>query len=206
MNYYIQIVNGKPFNHPIIESNLLEAFPGIDLNNLPANIAKFERIHPEKANLGSYDYKKRTHSNYVLSSDGVTWQDQWVLVDQHPEILNNGKNHHALMIAKHTLTNLKNKAQEIIATLTDADELQVWNTYKSMIDKITSHEPHDQLIPKYPIKDSSGKYVPNIDSSGNWVMRVLHDPNKINPPTPTEPPVENSISPYSNTSNTIYRT
>ena len=31
-------------DHPIIEENLLQAFPGIDLDNLPNDFARFERV------------------------------------------------------------------------------------------------------------------------------------------------------------------
>lgn len=44
MNLYIQLENGQPINHPIMEDNLVQAFPDIDLNNLPSNFARFERI------------------------------------------------------------------------------------------------------------------------------------------------------------------
>ena len=44
MNLYIQLENGQPINHPIMEDNLVQAFPNIDLNNLPSNFARFERI------------------------------------------------------------------------------------------------------------------------------------------------------------------
>ena len=44
MNLYIQLENGEPVNHPIMESNLVQAFPNIDLNNLPSNFARFERV------------------------------------------------------------------------------------------------------------------------------------------------------------------
>jgi len=44
MNLYIQLENGQPINHPIMEDNLIQAFPEIDLNNLPENFARFERI------------------------------------------------------------------------------------------------------------------------------------------------------------------
>lgn len=53
MNLYIQIRDGQPYEHPIMEGNFLVAFPNIDLNNLPAEFAKFERV-PQPA-LGQYE-------------------------------------------------------------------------------------------------------------------------------------------------------
>jgi hypothetical protein len=44
MNLYIQLQNGEPINHPIVEENLRQAFPELDLNNLPETFARFERV------------------------------------------------------------------------------------------------------------------------------------------------------------------
>lgn len=44
MNLYIQLQNGEPVNHPIAEENLRQAFPEMDLNNLPETFARFERV------------------------------------------------------------------------------------------------------------------------------------------------------------------
>lgn len=44
MELYIQIINGQPFEHPILGDNFRQAFPDIDTNNLPESFAKFERI------------------------------------------------------------------------------------------------------------------------------------------------------------------
>ena len=63
MNLYIQLQNGEPVNHPILEDNLKQAFPGIDLNNLPETFARFERVVPTM--LGVYEI-----------SEGVTYE--WV--------------------------------------------------------------------------------------------------------------------------------
>lgn len=44
MTFYIRVENNQPVGHPILEENLLQAHPGIDLNNLPSEFAVFERI------------------------------------------------------------------------------------------------------------------------------------------------------------------
>jgi hypothetical protein len=44
MELYIKIKDGQPFEHPIMGDNFREAFPDIDVNNLPAEFAKFERV------------------------------------------------------------------------------------------------------------------------------------------------------------------
>lgn len=44
MRLYIQIENGQPLGHPILEDNFCAAFPGIDPDNLPSTFARFVRV------------------------------------------------------------------------------------------------------------------------------------------------------------------
>jgi hypothetical protein len=44
MELFIRIVDGEPFEHPILGANFRQAFPNIDTNNLPPEFARFERI------------------------------------------------------------------------------------------------------------------------------------------------------------------
>lgn len=53
MNLFIRIKDGQPFEHPIFEDNFRAAFPDVDLNNLPPEFSRFERIAPP--NLGPYE-------------------------------------------------------------------------------------------------------------------------------------------------------
>lgn len=71
MNLFIQIRNGQPFEHPIFEDNFKEAFPEIDVNNLPSNFARFVRI--EQPKLGPYE--KNQSLSYEWSGDVI--QDVW---------------------------------------------------------------------------------------------------------------------------------
>jgi hypothetical protein len=52
MNFIIRIKDGAPFEHPIAVLNFIDAFPTIDVNNLPSEFAWFERV--ERPNLGVY--------------------------------------------------------------------------------------------------------------------------------------------------------
>ena len=53
MNLYIRIVNEQPFEHPIFEDNFVQAFPHIDIHNLPPDFARFERV--EQPIVGVYE-------------------------------------------------------------------------------------------------------------------------------------------------------
>jgi hypothetical protein len=66
MNLYIRIKDGQPFEHPIFEDNLCQAFPDIDVNNLPVEFAKFVRVSPPT--LGVYE-KNQTVSYQLI--DGI---------------------------------------------------------------------------------------------------------------------------------------
>jgi hypothetical protein len=177
MNLYIQIKDGQPFEHPIFEDNFIQAFPNVDINNLPLEFAKFRRIPIEECGLTNDDpLKKLFVTNYRLANDGF-WEDAWEVVDKNADELQKSqevKTEEKLSFAKFILSNLKNKANEIYASLTDESEKQAWDTYFSIM-SFEDPVSHDITIPKYPIKNEEGKYIPNLDENGNWVTRVLHD-------------------------------
>jgi hypothetical protein len=66
MNLYIQIENGQPINHPIMEENFVQAFPEIDLNNLPDTFARFQRV--ASPSIGPYEVSEGSSYEWV---DGV---------------------------------------------------------------------------------------------------------------------------------------
>jgi hypothetical protein len=67
INLYIKIIAGLPDGHPMVESNLLQVYPGIDLDNLPSNIAKFYRIPPPHPTI----YQRVSGPVYALNDEGV---------------------------------------------------------------------------------------------------------------------------------------
>ena len=66
MELYIQVEDSKPVNHPILGNVFREAFPNIDVNNLPSGFARFVRVAPPA--LGPYE-KNQTVSYQLI--DGV---------------------------------------------------------------------------------------------------------------------------------------
>jgi hypothetical protein len=73
MELYIRIKVGQPFEHPIFGDNFRQAFPDIDVNNLPAEFARFERV--ERPVLGTYEVMVSEDATYELI-DGV-YKDVW---------------------------------------------------------------------------------------------------------------------------------
>lgn len=73
MRLFIRIQDGAPFKHPIIEDNFRQAFPNIDLDNLPPEFALFERI--PRPTVSVYEVIESEDSTYELI-DGV-YKDVW---------------------------------------------------------------------------------------------------------------------------------
>jgi len=53
MRLFIRLQNGVPFEHPIFEGNFKEAFPEVDLDNLPSWVEPFCRVAPPS--VGPYE-------------------------------------------------------------------------------------------------------------------------------------------------------
>lgn len=51
MKLFIRIKNGQPYQHPILEHNFRQAFPNIDIDNLPSEFANFERVDVPNINV-----------------------------------------------------------------------------------------------------------------------------------------------------------
>ena len=72
MELFIRIKDGQPFEHPIFGDNFRQAFPDVDVNNLPPEFARFERVQPPV--WGPYDKNQRVQ--YERGADGV-YRDVW---------------------------------------------------------------------------------------------------------------------------------
>ena len=73
MELYIRIKDGQPFEHPIFGDNFREAFPDVDVNNLPPEFARFERV--ERPKPGVYEVMVSDEPTYEFI-DGV-YKDVW---------------------------------------------------------------------------------------------------------------------------------
>jgi hypothetical protein len=71
MKFIIKIENGEPQSHPILLNNFKQAFPEIDLDNLPSNFAWFERVSPPS--MGPYEKNLTVKYEFV----GNIVKDVW---------------------------------------------------------------------------------------------------------------------------------
>lgn len=72
MRLFIRLVDGQPFEHPIFEDNFKDAFPDIDLDNLPPEFAEFQRIPMPQ--IGLFEAAELTYG-----WDGAIVKDVWVV-------------------------------------------------------------------------------------------------------------------------------
>jgi hypothetical protein len=75
MELFIKIVGGQPFEHPMVGKNFRQAFPDVDVNNLPAEFARFERVAPPKIK-----YSQLAVGPVYQWVDGVV-KDVWTIQD-----------------------------------------------------------------------------------------------------------------------------
>lgn len=74
---FIRIEDGLPAGHPIIEKNFKQAFPTIDLNNLPENFKEFIRVPRPHPSPGKHIVHSK--STYVVANNYVT--EVWTVTE-----------------------------------------------------------------------------------------------------------------------------
>ena len=79
MRLFISVKNNQPLEHPIMVSNFKQAFPEVDLDNLPNEFAYFTRT--ALPDLGVYE---KTYSEYQKQDDG-SYKDLWHVIPMTQE-------------------------------------------------------------------------------------------------------------------------
>lgn len=155
MKCIIRIVDGLPFEHPIVLENFMQAFPEVDLNQpLPDGFAWFERtsIPPISQN----EVFVSEQSRYEFHN-GV-WTDVWDVRTKTQE------EHNA--DAKVNLQNFKTAASEQMANATDDALKTAWQKYRDEIDVVLNANPFVISYPVAPRLDQDGKLI-NFDAPGS---------------------------------------
>ena len=157
MNLYIQIRDGKAYQHPILEDNLLQAFPGIDLVNLPSGFARFVRIpqpSPDVMPIGNFQIPV---CEYELIEDGSAYHDKWSV----REMTTSEKSEATKKRTKQNtdqIANLKEWATTRISETT-GDVQTAWQNYLSMLESLTITDPFEVAWPAMPLVDEDGNLV-----------------------------------------------
>ena len=98
MSLIIKVKDGQPFEHPMFLGNFQQAYPEIDINNLPPEFAWFERVQPPALGI----YEKNQTATYQKGEDNI-YRDVWHCIamsseeikqkqDQVKELWNNNPN------------------------------------------------------------------------------------------------------------------
>jgi len=147
MELFIKIVDGQPFEHPILGDNFRQAFPDIDTENLPSNFAKFVRI--ERPTVTALQIVEGPEYQWI---DGVV-KDVWTVREMNEteraneiEIRTNFANEmyqELLTFVQNKLTTETNETA--IAALNDwLVELNAW----TLVDPLNPNVPHAPEILK----------------------------------------------------------
>lgn len=96
MELFIRIKDGQPFEHPILGNNFRRAFPNIDVNNLPPEFAKFERVPLPSLIYATLNSPEPTYA-FV---DGVV-KDVWDITPFTPEQIQEKQNQVKAYWAEH---------------------------------------------------------------------------------------------------------
>lgn len=75
MRLFIQIKDGQPHEHPIMDWNMRDAFPNVDLDNLPEGFANFVRVTEPDVTFGEYEVPYLSHYDWV----GNVVKDIWAV-------------------------------------------------------------------------------------------------------------------------------
>jgi len=156
MNLYIQMQDGQPWQHPLLEDNVLQAWPGIDLNNLPANLARFRRYQqpgPDVMPVGNFQVPICT---YELASDGV-YEDTWTVREMDEDEKRVTTKAQKKSVADQ-LESLKLFAAERVENTT-GDVQNAWQTYSNLLNSLDTSDPFNVAWPMMPRVDEDGDLI-----------------------------------------------
>jgi hypothetical protein len=159
MELFIRIKDGQPFEHPILGDNFRQAFPNIDVNNLPPEYARFERV--EKPNsAGTFEVEELSYQ-WV---DGIVkdvWTVRQMTDEEHQEKLQYLTN-----AANSYVSGMKEFAQLNIDTSTNEENTQLWINY---LFELNSWVLIDPVNPNFPILPRIKIVInkDNVNSSGS---------------------------------------
>lgn len=147
MECIIRIVDDQPFEHPIMMNNFMSAFPKIDVNNLPPEFAKFERLEQPVPITGQTPYHNIGY-HYTFDSDMGKWKDDWFLIDM-TDAEKTAKRAEGEASTINTLNLLKQFAQTNLDTATE-EQKPSWQTYLDQLNALTYDDPFAVTWPTIP--------------------------------------------------------
>ena len=160
MELFIQIKDGQPFEHPIFGDNFREAFPHIDINNLPPEFARFERLpNPENATTFEVD---EVHYAWV---EGVV-KDVWTVRPMTDE----EKTEKLKELTDNVLFRyeaIKKLAQEKFASAPTETQKQAWSDYLVQLSAWVLVDPTNPRFPAPPAITQDGEVLSTTASGAS---------------------------------------
>jgi len=152
MELYIQIKHGQPFEHPIFGDNFRDAFPHIDVNNLPPNFARFERVEcPNNASTFEVDVVSYQWVNGVVKD---VWAVRQMTEEEKTQKLQEiTKNVMARYEGIKTIAQLK-----LDAAPTEAEK-QAWENYLVQLSAWVLVDPENPRLPSPPNITQDGQVL-----------------------------------------------
>lgn len=154
MRLFIRIKDGLPFEHPILEDNFREAFPEVDIDDLPPEFAKFERVaHP---NVGlwqvyegvTYEWSnglvKDVHHVRPMSEQEIQFKKQELDAQFYSEV-----------------NEVITEAETQLSQATENNKTY-WADYIQELKKMVPVYDKAAAWPNKPIFDSNGNYVQRL--------------------------------------------
>lgn len=143
MELYIQIKDGQPYEHPIFGDNFREAFPHVDINNLPLEFARFVRV--PQPTIGIFEVNEGVTYELI---DGVVydvWHVRPMTTEERAPI-----EEATLGFITTTVSTLRQKAEINVVSAEPEELRQAWVRYKTLIDGWVLSSVEFPAIPKPP--------------------------------------------------------
>ena len=159
MELFIQIQNGVPFEHPIMGDNFRAAFPHIDVNNLPSEFAKFERVAEPQDTLDfqvaevSYQWVNGVVKD-VWSTRAMTEQERATKIER------------IRTVVLERWEMFKEITQKAIDGATDPTARQMWVDHLAELNAWVLEDPLLPRFPKPPVFSSDGN-IYTVNDSGS---------------------------------------
>lgn len=156
MRCIIRIVDGVPFEHPILVDNFTQAFPDIDLNApLPEGFAWFDRkLRPQ---IQAHEVFVDENAHYEW--DGAVWTDVWRVRDKTEE-----------EIRAEAATSYEMNRQYVVGKIAsledDAEGVAAWTAYLGVMDAHAAANPLNPQMPPHPYKAENGMWI-SVTNSGS---------------------------------------
>lgn len=159
MELFIRIVDGQPFEHPIFGDNFRQAFPDVDVDNLPPEFARFERVE-NPSSVGTFEIAEVSYQ-WV---DGIV-KDVWVVRPMTDEEETQKRSELTISINS-SVELMKNMAQENVDSASNEDAKQAWVEYLAQLNAWTLIDVLRPNIPAPPTIRPDGT-VMSISAPGS---------------------------------------